>query len=523
MTNVENSQSKKVTSTLNKIKYNADGYWIYNKPSLIGAIFKKSTQKKITIVSPVYNAGESLNRSIDSVLNQTIGFDNIEYILVDDCSTDDSRKVLMEYAINHSNINLVFLKENSGGPSQPRNLGIKLSTSEYITFLDSDDWLAPNGIQALLEIAEETHDDYIVGKTIKVEDDSQSIVGEHQSVRERRGVDPYTVPNMFQHLGPPSKLIKTKIIKDNQIEFPDMKFAEDKQFFIDVLTNSETVSTTGEIICYINRLKDNSSSLTTKTSVMEKMDSNIKVIKHVIEKNLDVEKEKLILNRLFEFDSIIRLFDRYHFFRSDDKQAYYDKFNEVLELANKLSYDFTENFFWPIHKVVYDLFMEEKYDQIKKLLRWNKTEKDKSYIIKDGLPFMVVPFMENKYMHIEVPMLAIFNNDSFSDDHYYLDFKVYGKHLPNVNEIVFRHRKDVNTEYIFDFKQNGNDFTLEIPIESLSEFSVATYSIFLRFNEYRRITITKINHNQLTYENKNFKFYTTVGSNIALNINEFKK
>ena len=518
MTNAGVLLSKKISSTLKNLQYNSDGYWTLNKPSLLSSMFNKSSSKKITIVTPVYNAENSLNKTIDSVLNQTIGFNNIEYILVDDCSTDDSRKVLLQYAFKHPNIKLVFLKENSGSPAHPRNLGIELSTANYITFLDSDDWLAPNGMQALIEIAETSQDDYIVGKTIKVEDESESFVGEHQSARERRSVDPYSVPSMFQHLGPPSKLIKTKILKDNHIEFPDMKFAEDKQFFIDVLINCKSVSTTGQIVSYINRLKDNNSSLTTKTSVMEKMDSNIKVINYVIEKKLDVEKEKLILNRLFEFDSITRLFDRYHFFRSDDKQAYYEKFNQVLKSTRKLNYDFTENFFWPLHKVVYDLFMEKKYDDITKLLRWNKKEKDKSYIIKEGLPFMVVPFMENKRKHIEVPMLAIFDQDRFSGDHYYLDFKVYGKHLSEVNDVVFRHRKDINIEYILNYEQNGNDFTLKIPLESLSQFSASTYSIFLRFNEYRKIHIMKINHNQLTYENKNYKFYTTVNSNIALNI-----
>lgn len=512
--------SNKISSTLKNIQYNSDGYWTLNKTSLFSSLFNKDSQKKVTIVTPVYNADKSLNKTIDSVINQTIGFKNIEYILVDDCSTDDSRNVLLQYAFKHPNIRLVFLKDNSGSPAHPRNLGIKLSTANYITFLDSDDWLAPNGMQALIEIAEMTQDDYIVGKTIKVEDESESLVGEHQSARERRSVDPYSVPSMFQHLGPPSKLIKTKILKDNQIIFPDMKFAEDKQFFIEVLINSKSVSTTTQLVSYINRLKDNNSSLTTKTSVMEKMDSNIKVINYVIEKNLEVNKEKIILNRLFEFDSITRLFDRYHFFRSEDKQAYYDKFNQVLDLTKKLNYDFTENFYWPIHNVVYNLFMEEKYDDISKLLRWNKKEKDKSYIIKEGLPFMIVPFMEDKYKHIEVPMLAIFDNDTFSSDEYSLNFKVYGKHLSELNDIVFRHRKDINIEYSFDFEQHGNDLTLKIPLNSLSKFSASTYSIFVRYNEYRKINIMKINHNQLTYENKNYKFYTTVNSNVALNIKD---
>lgn len=523
MTNTELTFSKKVTQTLENIKYNSHGYWIMERPSsFISSLLNKKTSKKVSIVSPVYNSEKYLRKSIDSVINQTIEFKDIEYILIDDCSTDNSRKIILEYAHKYPNIIAVFLEENSGSPSYPRNLGIELSTAEYITFLDSDDWLDTKGTQALLSIADETKDDYIVGKTVKVENDKESVIGEHQSARERRSVDPYTIPNVFQHLGPPSKLIKTKILKDHHIKFPNMKFAEDKQFFMDVLINTNTASTTSQVVCYVNRLTENDSSLTQQTNVFEKVDTNIKVIKYIKEKKIDIEKEKKILNRLYEFDSITRLFDRQHFLRSKDKQAYYNKFNEVLETTKDLNYDFSNNFFWPINKVTYDLFIEKKYDQMIKLLKWNKTEKDKQYIIKNNLPYMIAPFLEDKYKHIEIPMLAIFEQDEFTDSHYSLEFKIYGAHITEVNEIIFRDRNNVSIDHAFDLQQNKNSFSLKAPLTLLSDLEVSTYSIFVRYNEYRRINIMKINHNQITFEKKNYNFYTTVNSNVALKIKNSK-
>lgn len=105
-----------------------------------------------------------------------------------------------------------------------------MARSNYITFLDADDWLEPNGLEVLSSILSESGDDYAVGKTIQVTSKGMSIVGEHESCKERRSESPYSIPHIFHHLGPRARMIKTSVIKDNQILFPEMKFAEDKQF-----------------------------------------------------------------------------------------------------------------------------------------------------------------------------------------------------------------------------------------------------------------------------------------------------
>ena len=94
---------------------------------------------KVSVVMPVYNAGEYLRNALDSVVNQSMGFENIELILVDDKSTDDSRSIIEEYSSKYSNIKQIFLEENSGCPGIPRNIGIRNATSDYIMFIDSDD------------------------------------------------------------------------------------------------------------------------------------------------------------------------------------------------------------------------------------------------------------------------------------------------------------------------------------------------------------------------------------------------
>ncbi|WP_052948827.1 glycosyltransferase family 2 protein [Mesobacillus campisalis] len=185
--------------------YNEDGYYVVDNK-----LENRASKSKVSVVTPVYNAEKYLRKTIDSVINQTIGFDHIEYLLVDDCSTDSSRDILLEYSSRYENIIAVFLECNTGTPGQPRNLGIQLSSSEYITFLDADDWLEPNGLEILHNILEETGDDYIVGKTIQLKSDGVKIVGEHESCKERRNVSPYSIPHIFQHLGPRARMVRAR-------------------------------------------------------------------------------------------------------------------------------------------------------------------------------------------------------------------------------------------------------------------------------------------------------------------------
>ena len=503
--------STKTTSNQIQIVYNEKGYYIKNAHTL-------SQKSKITVITPVYNAEKNLKKTMDSVINQSIGLKNIQYILVDDGSTDSSRTILLDYANQHENIVVVFLAENTGTPAEPRNLGIELSTSEYITFLDADDWFEYNGLETLYNILEETQDDYVVGKTLQIESNSSKIIGEHESCKERRSISPFAIPHIFQHLGPRARLVRASVIKENNIKYPEMKFAEDKQFFIDVLIHSKSISTTSNTIYYLNRLDENDDSLTKQTDVIEKMDSNIAVIKYVIQKQLPVDQEKMILNRLYEFDSITRLFNRYHFFRSKDKQPYIDKFNEVLETTKGLRYDFSKNFFHPINKVAYELFLKEKYDDIATLFKWDKQEKIKKYVIKDNLPYMA-SILKGKMKHIRVPMLAVFKYDQFYENTYKAEFLVYGDFANEITDVIFKDRNNINNEFSVPVHVNEHgEAKIEIGLDILNQYPSASYAIFLRYKDYNKVSITKLNENQLKYADRNFRFYTTINSNLGFKL-----
>jgi glycosyltransferase involved in cell wall biosynthesis len=103
---------------------------------------------RISVVIPVYNAEDHIEDTINSVLNQTEK--NVEIIVVDDGSTDTSPMKLEHYKETIKKVRIV----NSGGPSKPRNVGIKNSTSSYISFFDADDIMFPDKLDYSIKYLE---------------------------------------------------------------------------------------------------------------------------------------------------------------------------------------------------------------------------------------------------------------------------------------------------------------------------------------------------------------------------------
>ena len=117
---------------------------------------------KISMIIPTFNVEDDLKRAIDSLINQTIGFEYIEVILVDDFSTDNTRQVILDYSGKYENIKYIFLESNSGSAGRPRNIGIKNASADYIMFLDNDDEYVPEACKILYDKIIETDVNMII-------------------------------------------------------------------------------------------------------------------------------------------------------------------------------------------------------------------------------------------------------------------------------------------------------------------------------------------------------------------------
>lgn len=105
---------------------------------------------RVSIIIPTYNGEKFVSKTIKSVLQQT--FKDFELIIVDDCSSDNTVSIIKEWQKKDGRIKFFKLDRRSGGPEEPRNVGIKNSKSNYIFFLDHDDMLLPNSIEERFKI-----------------------------------------------------------------------------------------------------------------------------------------------------------------------------------------------------------------------------------------------------------------------------------------------------------------------------------------------------------------------------------
>lgn len=113
---------------------------------------------KISVIVPIFKTEAYLRRCLDSILNNT--YRNLEIICINDGSPDDSGKILEEYRALDSR--LVVLNQENRGISAARNAGIDIATGEFISFIDSDDWIHPNYFQYLVQLQKATNADIAI-------------------------------------------------------------------------------------------------------------------------------------------------------------------------------------------------------------------------------------------------------------------------------------------------------------------------------------------------------------------------
>lgn len=187
---------------------------------------------KISIIMPCYNASKYIDRSINSLLNQTIGIKNIELILVNDASTDRTIDKLIKYEkIYPESIIVIDSKENlrQGGA---RNLALQYASGDYIGFVDADDWVDISMYEKMYEKAIEYDCDLVFCRNVRDEDNNKTFElksGKEDSYikvdskNERCNI---LASNLFG-LNVWDKIYKRSLIFDNNIYFPEKLVYED--------------------------------------------------------------------------------------------------------------------------------------------------------------------------------------------------------------------------------------------------------------------------------------------------------
>lgn len=287
---------------------------------------------KISVIIPVYNVEKYLAQCLDSVINQT--YKNLEIICVDDCSTDNSREILQEYAKKDDRIKLVFNEQNSG-PGYTRNNGLNIASGDYIHFIDSDDWLDLDTYEYLINKANKNKAEvfYFYVRQISNISNQQKkwshYNGEKLNTICNIGTNPQISDNWIRYIY--NKLYLKSFLDKNNIRFNDYPCYEDHEFSLKVLLFANSIYYVDKV--FYNYRVDNSHSITGKFyEYIEYAYLSYKNALSLFENFEDDLKNKLIINEFGKYFQILNGAYEY-------KKINYQEFREYLQKIDTSNYN----------------------------------------------------------------------------------------------------------------------------------------------------------------------------------------
>lgn len=200
---------------------------------------------KLSIVAAVYNLEKYLPRCLDSLVNQTL--QEIEIICVDDGSIDSAPQIIDEYAKKYPNKVKAFHKEN-GGEFTTRNYGLEIATGEYVTFVDTDDYVEPNWAEKLYNAAKESNADMAVCGFERIDLNTGKVVSTNMTqygnvVKEITNDDDFMV---FINPAPWNKIYKLDKVKD--LKFLNFRGFNDMIFLASSFTRINKVAFVPDVL-----------------------------------------------------------------------------------------------------------------------------------------------------------------------------------------------------------------------------------------------------------------------------------
>ena len=203
----------------------------------------------ISIIIPIFNTEKYLSKTINSILSQS--YKNIEVILVDDGSDDNSLSICKEYAKKDNRI-VVIHNENSG-VSKTRNIGLEQAKGDFISFVDSDDYIEKNMIEELYNLHLKTNSDITMCSIIRENQNGkefEKIIYPNKTISQKKIIENTINDNIRDYLW--NKLYKKDLF--DEIEFPKGKIYEDVLTLYRLYSKANHLTSTDDVLYhYVNR------------------------------------------------------------------------------------------------------------------------------------------------------------------------------------------------------------------------------------------------------------------------------
>lgn len=201
----------------------------------------------VSIIVPVYNTEEYLQKCLDSLTNQTLK--NIEIICVNDGSTDNSLKILQDNAIKDDRIKIINQENKKQGAA--RNAGMQVATGEYIGFVDSDDYVDLNYFERLYRNASSRESDIALATNVRIGKNKFKLRLNLQTVAKYTELqDKLDVCQQWKNECPTNKIYRKSYLDANNIQWPEGIYCEDKLFTIKAVYFANSIVTVPDVYYY---------------------------------------------------------------------------------------------------------------------------------------------------------------------------------------------------------------------------------------------------------------------------------
>lgn len=219
----------------------------------------------VSVIVGAYNAMPYFEECLDSIVNQTIGHDRMELIVVDDGSTDETGVYAESIAAEYPDVVTVIHQENSGGPARPRNVGLEHARGRYVYFVDADDYIGAEALQRLVETADKEGSDVVLGKMVGV-----GGRGVPASMYRRTALDINVFTSRVYWTLAALKLFRRSVLEEHRIRFDEsLKTGEDQPFTALAYLKARKISTLADYDFYYARRRDDGQNTTKQLRDLE--------------------------------------------------------------------------------------------------------------------------------------------------------------------------------------------------------------------------------------------------------------
>lgn len=295
----------------------------------------------VSIIIPVYNSDQYLRRCVESAINQS--YANLDIILINDGSSDESGMICDEFLARDSRIRVVH-KEN-GGPSSARNIGIDLARGRYITFLDSDDWIHNEFIEKTMRILNALEADIVVCDFLEV--GSENFIANKidpvvMQFTSREALERLSDDLYIQLVIPCAKIFSRYLF--DELRFKEGRFHEDDFIAHHLLFQAKLICYTTEVLYYY---RQHGSSIMGSGFSIKKSNDALDAVKARAQfyETLGMTEAKKRTNR--------KLFSIYRvFFENVDGSTRKEKWPEFQQFLSELR----SSRFGPVFRIGFELY-----------------------------------------------------------------------------------------------------------------------------------------------------------------------